>query len=68
MSSSSAESSLPVEEILSPMSKEVFNLVPKDPDMVSSKTLSKRLVNLLRVNLLILDQIQILAGPNRYNI
>ena len=50
------------------MSEEVFILVLEDPDAVSSEAIHKRLVTFLRVNLFILDQIQIPAGPNRYNI
>lgn len=50
-SPSSTDSSLPVEEILSPVSEEVFILVPEDSEMVSSKALYERLVTLVRVNL-----------------
>lgn len=50
------------------MSEEVFILVLEDPDVVSSEAIHKRLVTFLRVNSFILDQIQIPAGPNRYNI
>lgn len=63
----SVKSSMPVEEILSPMSKEVIVLMPEDLQWSLPRPY-KRLVTLCRVNSLILDQTQIPASPNRYKI